>query len=99
MELQELIVILRLFVTLAQELGVRLQPFAVLLLKRLVFLAAEQRIFVLLVQCFEENSLGVINTLVVGYLLLVELFLLRLVFLLLRRRQAAHLLYIYIYRV
>ena len=99
MELQEIVVLLRLLVALVEELGIGLQPLAVLLKERLVLLGGEEGILVLLEERLEEDGLGVIDVLVIGDLEGVELRLLCLVFLLLRRRQATHLLDIDIYRM
>ena len=99
MELKEIVVLLRLFVTLMKELGVWLQPLAVLRKESLILLGGEEGILVLLEERLEEDGLGVIDVLVISDLEGVELRLLRFVFLLLRRRQAAHLLDIDIYRM
>ena len=99
MELQELIEILGLLVTLCQESGVRLQPSIVFLDKRFIFRAGKEGIFVLLVQRLEEHHFLVIHILIVRKSEGVQLRFLRFVFLLLRRRQLTHLLDIDIYRM
>ena len=99
MELQEFIEVLRLFVALCQECSIRLQPLLVLCLKRLVFLAAEERILILLIQRLEEHHLSVIYVLIVRKIQGVESRLLRVVFLLLCRSQTTHLFDIDVYRV
>ena len=99
MELEELIEILRLTVTLSQESSVRLEPFFILLLKCFVFRRTEEGLFVLLVEGLEEYHLRVINVLIVSEGEGIEFSLLRLVFLLLRRRQTTHLLNIDIDRM
>ena len=92
MELQKLIKVFRLLVAFRQESGIRLQPTVVLCDKGLIFLAAKERIFVLLVQRLEEYHLCVIDVLIVRKSQRIEGRFLCLVFLLLRRRQTTHLL-------
>ena len=99
MELQEFIEVLRLFVALCQECSIRLQPIVILRLESLIFLAAEQRILVLLIQRLEEHHLSVIYVLVVRKRQRIECRLLRVVFLLLCRSQTTHLFDIDVYRV
>ena len=99
MELQEFIEVLRLFVALCQECSIRLEPFAVLRFENFVFLAAEERILVLLIQRFEEHHLRVIDVLVVRECQRIKCRLLRVVFLLLCRSQTTHLFDIDVYRV
>ena len=97
MELEEFIEIFWLLVTLTQESSIWLQPTIILFYECFVFSRREESIFILLIECLEENHLRIIYTLIISYRLGIKLCFLCLVFLLLRSSQATHLLNIDIY--
>ena len=99
MELEELIEIFGLFVAFGEESGIGLQPLVILCLEGLVFFGAEEGIFVLLVEGFKEDHLGVIDVLVVRNREGVQFGFLRLVFLFHRRCEATHQFDIDVYRM